>query len=202
MDQEIGREVKRLREARGWSQAKLAVEAQMSVSGVSQIENGRRNLSTATLAKLAEALDVEVSDLFPKAQAPLPLEDEGTGGAFRAYEAVANTRRRARRFRFDGEERFDHAFSLFEKAREAAKETGDPTQAQLYLDKASSILREGVDHELALTSAYFKSAFDEVLRAELGEAWELNEKMRQILRGLGGESVTEEEQDSAQGKGA
>ncbi len=41
------------------------------------IENGKRNLTTTTLAKLARALDVEVADLFPKAQASLPdLEDE------------------------------------------------------------------------------------------------------------------------------
>ncbi len=51
--------------------AKLAVEADMSVSGVSMIENGKRNLTTTTLAKLAQAFGVEVADLFPKAEAPL-----------------------------------------------------------------------------------------------------------------------------------
>jgi transcriptional regulator with XRE-family HTH domain len=44
----------------------------MSVSGISMIENSHRNLSTATLAKLAEALGVGVRDLFPLGQAPLP----------------------------------------------------------------------------------------------------------------------------------
>ncbi len=76
MDLDVGREVKRLREGRGWSQARLAVEAQMSVSGVSMIENGQRNLTTTTLAKLATALGVEVADLFPKAETPLPFEEE------------------------------------------------------------------------------------------------------------------------------
>jgi len=71
-DQGVGREVKRLREAKGWSQTKLAAEAGMSVSGISMIENGHRNLSTTTLAKLAEALGVGVRDLFPLAQVPLP----------------------------------------------------------------------------------------------------------------------------------
>jgi transcriptional regulator with XRE-family HTH domain len=71
-DQGVGRQVKRLREAKGWSQTRFAVEAGMSVSGISMIENGHRNLSTATLAKLAEALGVEVRDLFPLEQAPLP----------------------------------------------------------------------------------------------------------------------------------
>ena len=69
MGSEVGREVRRLREERGWGQAKLAVEAGMAVSGVSQIENGKRNPNSATLTKLARALGVEVGDLFPKAEA-------------------------------------------------------------------------------------------------------------------------------------
>jgi transcriptional regulator with XRE-family HTH domain len=72
---QTGQEVKRLREARGWTQAKLAVEAGMAPSAVNQIENGKRSPSASSLNKLAEALGVEVADLFPKAQSPLPLED-------------------------------------------------------------------------------------------------------------------------------
>jgi transcriptional regulator with XRE-family HTH domain len=79
-DQGVGREVKRLREARGWSQTRLAAEAGMSVSGVSMIESGHRNLTTTTLAKLAGALGVEVRDLFPLGQAPLP-DPPGTSEA-------------------------------------------------------------------------------------------------------------------------
>ena len=91
-DQGVGVRIKRLREEREWSMAKLAVEADMSVSGVSMIENGKRNLTTTTLAKLARAFGVEVADLFPKAQAPLPLESAGRSGAddgsrYTAFEA-------------------------------------------------------------------------------------------------------------------
>src|SRR5215203_4518614 len=71
----VGREIRRLREARGWGQTKLAAAADMAVSGVSQIENGHRNPNSATLIKLARALDVDVADLFPKGQARLPLDD-------------------------------------------------------------------------------------------------------------------------------
>jgi transcriptional regulator with XRE-family HTH domain len=78
-DQGVGRQVKKLREAKDWSQTRLAVEAGMSVSGISMIENGHRNLSTLTLAKLAEALGVEVRDLFPLEQAPLPDFPEQKG---------------------------------------------------------------------------------------------------------------------------
>lgn len=89
MDQ-VGLEVKRLREEKGWSQAKLAVAAGMSVSGVSQIENGKRNLSTATLIKLARALETEVANFFPKAQASLPLEEEDARR--RGYQSIAEFR--------------------------------------------------------------------------------------------------------------
>lgn len=71
---EVGRQVKRLREERGWNQAKLAVVAGMAPSAVNQIENGKRAPSANSLSKLAAALEVEVPDLFPKGRAPLSLE--------------------------------------------------------------------------------------------------------------------------------
>jgi len=114
----VGTEVRRLREAKNWSQAKLAGETGMAVSGISQIENGKRNPNSATLIKLARALDAEVADLFPLGQLRLRLleplgpaatainglfkpkvdagdltveEYEQVGGAFeRIYAAVAN----------------------------------------------------------------------------------------------------------------
>jgi transcriptional regulator with XRE-family HTH domain len=73
---DIGSEIRRAREARGWSQAKLAAGADMGVSGISQIETGARNPSVVTLSKIADALGIEVVDLFPKPQTPQPsLED-------------------------------------------------------------------------------------------------------------------------------
>ncbi len=71
---DIGREIRQRREAKGWSQAKLAGASDMGVSGISQIETGARNPSVVTLSKIAEALGVDVADLFPKAQSSLPLD--------------------------------------------------------------------------------------------------------------------------------
>jgi transcriptional regulator with XRE-family HTH domain len=68
----VGQEIRRQREERGWSQAKLGVLSGTGPSGISQIETGRRNPSAATLQRIAEALDVGIADLFPKGQAPLP----------------------------------------------------------------------------------------------------------------------------------
>lgn len=72
---EVGQEVRRMREKRGWSQAKLAAGADMAVSGISQIETGARSPSAATLTKLARAFGVEVADLFPKVEVPLWLDE-------------------------------------------------------------------------------------------------------------------------------
>lgn len=68
-------ELRRLRKQRGLTQAKLAVQAGLDPSSLSQIETGARQPNTRTLEKLAGVLGVEVVDLFPKAQeAPRPLE--------------------------------------------------------------------------------------------------------------------------------
>ncbi len=75
----VGTQVKQLRTERGWTQPELAVSAGIAVSGLSQIENGKRNASSATVTKLATALGVEVAELFPKAPAPLPELTVGMG---------------------------------------------------------------------------------------------------------------------------
>lgn len=94
---DIGSEIRRAREARGWSQAKLAAGADMGVSGISQIETGTRNPSVVTLSKIADALGVEVVELFPKApdrSSPQPslndaLEDlRSTTLRFQGYHAI------------------------------------------------------------------------------------------------------------------
>jgi len=66
--EEIGHNIRRLRDERGWNQTELGFHADTSPSIISLIENGKRNPSTATLMKIARALGVEVVDLFPKAQ--------------------------------------------------------------------------------------------------------------------------------------
>ena len=95
---DVGKEVRRMREAKGWSQAKLAGASDMGVSGISQIETGARNPSVVTLTKIAEALGVEVTDLFPKGSHSSPepslfngLEGERRSSRFaEALFATAN----------------------------------------------------------------------------------------------------------------
>src|SRR5215207_5074673 len=83
----VGQEVRRLREERELNQAQLAVLIGTGPAAISRIENGRQSPNSTTLEKLAKALEVEISDLFPKkAQAPLQLELEEQAGQ-RSHEA-------------------------------------------------------------------------------------------------------------------
>jgi transcriptional regulator with XRE-family HTH domain len=71
----IGEVIRHRREEQDLTGFQLAVKAGMSPSAVSQIETGKRVPSSASVVKLAGALGVEVGELYPKAQSPLPFED-------------------------------------------------------------------------------------------------------------------------------
>lgn len=53
----IGRNIRRIRRTKGWSQEKLAEQAGLHRTFVGAIERGERNISIATLVKLANALE-------------------------------------------------------------------------------------------------------------------------------------------------
>src|SRR5215213_6017312 len=73
----IGEEIRRRRQEKGLTGVQLAAKAGMAPSAISQIETGKRSPHSASVIKLAAALECEVAELYPKApQAPLPLEDE------------------------------------------------------------------------------------------------------------------------------
>jgi transcriptional regulator with XRE-family HTH domain len=153
---EIGREIRRLREEKGWTQAKLAVDAGIGVSAVSLIEAGKRNPSATTLAKIAEALGVGVADLFPLGQAPLfreppehklPSEEQHA-----AWEAAAEE---ARRLREAGGPQMWNALSGWR----ASKKRGEPyADRREYLDEMGNLLREVCDADRAVGWAYIQAA--------------------------------------------
>ena len=59
----VGRNVRRLRQARELTQEQLAFEAGLDLTYVGGIERGKRNPSLLVLAKLAAALRAEIADL-------------------------------------------------------------------------------------------------------------------------------------------
>jgi transcriptional regulator with XRE-family HTH domain len=64
----LGANLKRYRCFRGLSQAKLAEMVDISSNFVSDIETGKRWLSSETLVKLAEALHIEVFEFLKPAE--------------------------------------------------------------------------------------------------------------------------------------
>lgn len=59
----VGRNMKRLREARGWSQEELADQAGIHRTYVSGVERGVRNPTVTVLEKLAVALGATLPEL-------------------------------------------------------------------------------------------------------------------------------------------
>jgi transcriptional regulator with XRE-family HTH domain len=53
-----------LLEIKGWSQERLAAEAQPHATYLSGVERGKRNISLENIAKLAKALEVSIAALF------------------------------------------------------------------------------------------------------------------------------------------
>lgn len=79
---EFGAQVRRLREARGWSQEQLAEHATLNRSYVGEIERGAAIASLVTVEKLARALRVSIVDLLPGLSAPADLPASLNGSAF------------------------------------------------------------------------------------------------------------------------
>jgi transcriptional regulator with XRE-family HTH domain len=62
--QRLGRNLKRLRQAKGWSQEKFAFEADVHRTYVSDLERGARNPTITLVEKLAKPFGVTASDLL------------------------------------------------------------------------------------------------------------------------------------------
>ena len=60
----FGKKVKLLRIEKGWSQEKLALTADLDRTYIPSIEKGERNVSITVVEKLANALNVKISELF------------------------------------------------------------------------------------------------------------------------------------------
>jgi len=60
---QFGSRVRTLRQARGWSQEKLAEVCGLDRSYISLVELGKRNLTLKTMGVFARHLGVKVSDL-------------------------------------------------------------------------------------------------------------------------------------------
>ncbi len=60
----LGRRIRSLRNAKGWTQQKLGSQADINYKFIGEIERGQQNPSFNVLVKIATALNVELHELF------------------------------------------------------------------------------------------------------------------------------------------
>ena len=61
--QQVGRNLQGLRKERGWSQEELAFESGLHRTYISGIERGARNPTVLVLSRIAETLNVPMTEL-------------------------------------------------------------------------------------------------------------------------------------------
>ena len=62
----VRRNIVKLRLKKGWTQEKLAFEAEISKAGMCVIESGQRSPTLRTLEKIATALDIALVELLKR----------------------------------------------------------------------------------------------------------------------------------------
>lgn len=60
----LGQTIKKLRTEKGISQEKLALQIGLDRTYYSSVENGRRNISLINIEKIANGLNISLSELF------------------------------------------------------------------------------------------------------------------------------------------
>lgn len=65
----IGKRIRELRKARGFSQESFAFEIGLDRTYMGGIERGERNLAALNIIRIAKALKVEIGELFPPIKA-------------------------------------------------------------------------------------------------------------------------------------
>ena len=65
---QVGARIAELREAKGWTQAKLAEKLGMNMRHLQAIELGHQNLTLGSLGRAAKALGSDVASLFEQPQ--------------------------------------------------------------------------------------------------------------------------------------
>jgi len=68
----VSTNIRRFRDYRKWTQAEFAEKLDISVNFLSDIENGKKWISPASMVKFASVLNIEPYELFKPADSPPP----------------------------------------------------------------------------------------------------------------------------------
>ncbi len=142
----IAARLKELRRLRGLSQRDLAEKAGLSTGTIAWLETRKHEPQPRTMRKIAAALGVEVSDLYPEAaNIPLaaapatPLTDLSRG-AFDAYTRNVGTEEEARRLRTEFGAEFDALRGWLKGPEGQSAPEGERLKARQKLDEAAARL--------------------------------------------------------------
>lgn len=75
----LGKQIRRYREARGWSQEELARRCERHFTYIGRVERGQQNVTIEVLQEIAVALGVAITDLLVEDQPPLLAEWKVSG---------------------------------------------------------------------------------------------------------------------------
>ncbi|TCS81113.1 helix-turn-helix domain-containing protein [Muricomes intestini] len=145
MEKNIGIRIKELRKAKKLTLAELSGMAGISVSFLSQIENGKSALTVVTLNKIANALCVPMKDLFEESAEKEEYVRNSSGHALdgmqRAYKSISILSGR-----FDN--RIQDAFRMtMEPHFEEFEELDHPGEEFYYvLRGTATVLIDGAEH--------------------------------------------------------
>lgn len=71
----VGKNIRRLRKTKSWSQERLAFEARLHRTYIGDIERGQRNVSVLNLQKIASALGVHAARLLETDDSTTSLQE-------------------------------------------------------------------------------------------------------------------------------
>jgi len=64
INKQVGINIRKLRERKGWSQEQLALETSLHRAYIGQIERGEKNMGLKNLEKIAGALSIKIAKLL------------------------------------------------------------------------------------------------------------------------------------------
>ena len=70
LQEKVGRTIVDLRKSKGLSQERFAIDSNIDRRYMSDIENGRRNISLDILERTCATLDISISDFFKIVESP------------------------------------------------------------------------------------------------------------------------------------
>jgi len=154
-------EVKRIRRERGLSQRRLAELAGVNKVTLVHIETGKSSPNVETLEKLADALEVEVADFFPKSQSALFPPDAEQRREELGHDWAGEVSRLQQRSEYRLQQRLDKATTQEDEQRRQDEQRSAALDFYEDWQGAYVIIKKAIDHGQATEVVELRSALHE-----------------------------------------